>query len=86
MDDETKRQFKPKGRKRPRAWHRGGMQDALWTAAVARLDTARLAEGLQDPRETSDPVLAPVSGEADHGRERRSSADPADQHDQGRRP
>jgi hypothetical protein len=51
--DETRR-YKPGANKRPRGdiaaagRHRGRGQDALWLAAVDRIDAARLSEGLED--------------------------------------
>jgi hypothetical protein len=65
--------YRPGANHRPRGWHRGVGQDALWEAAAARLDAARLAEGLEDPRAVADPVVAGVAAESHDVRERRGA-------------
>jgi hypothetical protein len=70
-DGSGERTQKHKGKRRPRRYHRGPAQAARWEAAAARLDSARLAEGLQDPRTVADPVVAGVAPEAHDVPERR---------------
>ena len=72
--DDTRR-YKPGANKRPRGWHRGVGQDALWEAAAARLDAARLAEGVEDPRAAADPVVASVRPAVQNASSAATSAD-----------